>query len=369
MKLKYLLPASILLTQNVFLVESCLCSLLIAAGKFTCPSSPTCCESGFYAYDECGCCLKCAKAELQTCGGASGILGKCAQGLQCLKTCKSCKTVGSSAKPCIFPFTYADRTYDKCITRDSDTGQPWCATEVDADGWVVDHAWGDCDEGCPGTQFECDDSYFSIQEGKCIDVSVPGAIPNWFGAPVVKLLDPTERLVPAPRCLTKGKVERLYDNTCRCARGNTAVDTSPVTGLPRGNCTGLEDDKSDNLEKVWCFLENVRDPTNPESGCYPDVKWSERDGRYWSSLACFESPDIEGGVKRQENDHVPDVSSAFYDVKTAKYEEVKEKTSTVPTSTTATTQKIPIPVFEENLNEDEFASVLNTIFKSANRKE
>ena len=90
-------------------------------------------------------------------------------------------------------------------------------------------------------EFECDDSYFSIQEGKCIDVSVPGdvipiynvsawdwigqfgplligwwcndafaefrisfililgAIPNWFGAPVVKLLDPTERLVPAPR--------------------------------------------------------------------------------------------------------------------------------------------------------------------------
>ena len=76
-----------------------------------------------------------------------------------------------------------------------------------------------------------------------------------------------------------------------------------------------------------------------------------------------------GGVKRQENDHVPDVSSAFYDVKTAKYEEVKEKTSTAPTSTTTTTQKIPIPVFEENLNEDEFASVLNTIFKSANRKE
>ena len=85
---------------------------------------------------------------------------------------ESCKTVGSSAKPCIFPFTYADRTYDKCITRDSDTGarqfidiskcsmfislsfkgQPWCATEVDADGWVVDHAWGDCDEGCPGTR-------------------------------------------------------------------------------------------------------------------------------------------------------------------------------------------------------------------------
>ena len=52
-----------------------------------CPAPPTCCESGQYAYDECGCCLKCAKAELQTCGGASDILGLCAQGLQCLKTC------------------------------------------------------------------------------------------------------------------------------------------------------------------------------------------------------------------------------------------------------------------------------------------
>ena len=25
-------------------------------------------------------------------------------------------------------------------------------------------------------EFECDDSYFSIQEGKCIDVSVPGDV-------------------------------------------------------------------------------------------------------------------------------------------------------------------------------------------------
>ena len=41
--------------------------------------------------------------------------------------------------------------YDTCTTRDSDTGQPWCATQVDSEGWVVDHAWGDCDKGCPGT--------------------------------------------------------------------------------------------------------------------------------------------------------------------------------------------------------------------------
>jgi len=278
--------------------SACLCSLLIAAGKFTCPSPPTCCESGQYAYDECGCCQKCAKAELQTCGGASNISGRCGRGLQCLKTCLPCKTVGSQGKPCIFPFKYAGATYDKCTSRDSDAGQPWCATEIDEEGFVVDNAWADCLDGCPGTRLECDEKYFSIQEGKCIDVSVPGAIPNWFGAPAVKLLDPTADLFAAPVCKTKGAAGRLYDNTCRCSRGLSSTDYGP-SGQPRGNCTGLEDDQTDNLDKVWCFLENIRNPAEPKSGCYSDVIWSERDGRYWSSLACFHSPDIERGVKKQ----------------------------------------------------------------------
>merc|ERR1719228_2198358 len=111
--------------------EACLCSILIAAGKFTCPAPPTCCESGQYAYDECGCCQKCAKAELQTCGGAQEISGRCGGGLQCLKTCMSCKTVGSEGLPCIFPFKYGGETYDACTTRDSEGGQPWCATRID----------------------------------------------------------------------------------------------------------------------------------------------------------------------------------------------------------------------------------------------
>ena len=36
------------------------------------------------------------------------------------------------------------------------------------------------------TGLECDEKFYSIEEGKCIDVTVPGAIPNWFGAPAVK---------------------------------------------------------------------------------------------------------------------------------------------------------------------------------------
>merc|ERR1712106_1047592 len=109
-----------------------------------------------------------------------------------------------------------------------------------------------------------------------------------------KLLDPTTGLSTAPVCRSKGAAVRLYDNTCRCVRGETAVDLD-TRGTPRGNCTGLEDDSTDNLDKVWCFLENIRNPLEPKSGCYSDTRWSERDARFWSSLACFQAPDIEGG--------------------------------------------------------------------------
>ena len=214
----------------------------------------------------------------------------------------------------------------------------------------------------------CDDAFFSIQEGECIDVSVPGAIPNWVGAPVVKLLPPTPKLQPAPTCQSKGHVERLYTNTCRCARGSTALDVSPVTGLPRGNCTGFEDDTSDNLDKVWCFLENVRDPRDPQSGCYPDVKWSERDARFWSSLACFESPDIEGGVKRKVKDKSQDPVLTIKEdpefLIVNERESLPKRTTTSTPSTSSTFKPLPVPVFDE-LDDDDFASVLNTIFQSA----
>ena len=101
-------------------------------------------------------------------------------------------------------------------------------------------------------------------------------------------LEPATRdLFSAPICKHSKETIRLYDNTCRCARGPTAVDTS-TRGLVRGNCTGLDEDTDDNLSKVWCFLENVRDPLNPQSGCYSDITWSEKDGRFWSSIACYE---------------------------------------------------------------------------------
>lgn len=67
---------------------SCLCHVV---PNFSCPPPPYCCESGMYTFDECGCCLECAKSELQPCGASAQIDGtgggKCAKGLSCLKTC------------------------------------------------------------------------------------------------------------------------------------------------------------------------------------------------------------------------------------------------------------------------------------------
>ena len=85
---------------------------------------------------------------------------------------------------------------------------------------------------------ECNALRFSILVGRCINPSVPGAIPNWRGAPSFRLLEPTKDLFPAPHCSSKkSKERRKYRNTCRCSEGEDAVEIAP-DGKVRGNCTG-----------------------------------------------------------------------------------------------------------------------------------
>ena len=56
----------------------------------------------------------------------------------------------------------------------------------------------------------------------------------------------------------------------------------------------IDNNLRDDHDPVWCFLENVRDPANPKSGCYSDTRWSAKDGRFWSARACDGLPPIEG---------------------------------------------------------------------------
>jgi hypothetical protein len=59
------------------------------------------------------------------------------------------------------------------------------------------------------------------------------------------------------------------------------------------NANSVDNDDGDSVNPVWCFLENIRDPANPASGCYPDTTWSPRDGRFWSAEACKGLPPLD----------------------------------------------------------------------------
>ena len=99
LKLVILVLLGVLSINFDFCTGSCLCHVV---PNFSCPPPPNCCESGMYSYDECGCCLVCAKSELRSCGGGQNNQGYCAKGLACLKTC--CKYFKPTTYFCIFSF-------------------------------------------------------------------------------------------------------------------------------------------------------------------------------------------------------------------------------------------------------------------------
>ena len=49
--------------------------------------------------------------------------------------------------PCIFPFTYNDKTYNECSNSGGTCS--WCATKVDNSGAYIIGFWGCCNNVCP----------------------------------------------------------------------------------------------------------------------------------------------------------------------------------------------------------------------------
>jgi len=257
---------------------SCFC------GSSPC-QTPVCCESGQYTLDSCGCCLTCAKDDGQKCGGPFRTEGRCAGGLRCLRKCECKSNLGNN---CVFPFTFKGETHNKCTTSGSDNGAPWCATEVDADGEVVRNKWEDCEEGCPGTDFECNEGFLFNVEGECVNgTDAPGILEQLQRGPLAVTLDdiPSETNIKrAPFCPVGKSAKDVH--TCRCTKESTVKG---LDGNPKGGCVPpLNDIGIEDLEYGWCFLENVEHPENPTENCYEDVDWSAADGRFWSNLACVE---------------------------------------------------------------------------------
>jgi len=258
-------------------------SLSCSCGTFPC-QTPVCCPSGMYTLDECGCCLTCAKDFGETCGGPFQTAGTCARDLRCLRQCE-CKT--NTKKNCVFPFTYEGVTHNKCTNAGSENGASWCATEVDADGEVVRNTWEDCEEGCPGTDFECNEGFLFNIEGECVNgTQAPGLLSRIAEGPLAVILDnvPSETSQkPAPLCPVGKSAPQMKG--CKCVSGPV---TKGLDGNPRGGCIKpLADHGIEELEEGWCFLENLQDPSNPSENCYDDVEFSVADGKFWSAEACF----------------------------------------------------------------------------------
>jgi len=260
---------------------SAVTSLSCICGGFPC-QTPVCCQSGTYTLDECGCCLTCAKDEGEKCGGPFQISGTCAKDLRCLRKC-DCETVNK--KQCIFPFTYKGTTYNSCTNAGSENGAAWCATEVDDDGEVVRNTWEDCGEGCPGTDFVCNEGFLFNIEGECVNNTVtPDLVARH--SPLAAILDdlPSETSQKqAPLCPLGKSAAQMKG--CKCASGPV---TRGLDGNPRGGCIRpLADHGIDDLEHGWCFLENVQNPKRPTENCYEDTDFSVADGRFWSAQACL----------------------------------------------------------------------------------
>ena len=57
--------------------------------------------------------------------------------------------VAVNGEPCIFPFNYHGKSFDKCTHYDANFGKVWCAVAVNSGGDMT--TWKDCDtEACKG---------------------------------------------------------------------------------------------------------------------------------------------------------------------------------------------------------------------------
>lgn len=243
---------------------------------------PTCCESGEYVKDVCGCCPVCARPAGKRCGGPWGISGSCSKDHACLRSCE-CTTLPSATDStthrCVFPFTFKDVKYTGCTTTTSENGNRWCAYEVDENGVAVDGKWADCNDACPsdGEDYPCEESSLFNLDGTCVEASIEAKYAEEKPSFAFRIEAGAAVAEPAPVC--KNAIEA---SRCRCA---TSVSGEPVG--QKAGCTQTTDAAEGSLPSYgWCFLENIEDPSDPTKNCFADALWSHTHGRFWSHRAC-----------------------------------------------------------------------------------
>jgi len=308
-------------------------SLYVRVDSFSCPGPeyrgttpceiPKCCESGQLTTEFCSGCPTCAAAKEEECGaGFEAYQPNCAKDLACFTRCPVCttETPGDSnnkGNTCVFPFKYKGKTYQKCTKVDSDNGKSWCAfdirpgTEVPQDG----KHWGDCNEDCPGADFECNEQMLINIRGTCVSASEQNIrIARPYAHEFRSGLNVT---TPVRKCSQEPPYvhQRIKGGKCYCLAPRKGAEKQEGEGCTKktvqedafifdaANLPGVdgpppppprEDDPA--LSKGWCYLGGVKDPRyyEPEEHCYDDLQWSETEQKYWSTNACHDAP--VGGV-------------------------------------------------------------------------
>jgi hypothetical protein len=76
--------------------------------------------------------------------------------------CQYTECITTEDQMCHFPFKYAGRVYDTCITLGNNEGEPWCSTLVDQDNNHISGSEQICRPSCRVT--DCPIGYYRAEE-------------------------------------------------------------------------------------------------------------------------------------------------------------------------------------------------------------
>merc|ERR1712156_1298190 len=129
----------------------------------------------------------------------------------------------------------------------------------------------DCNQGCPGTEYECKKDDLFQYEGRCIDRS---KIEQTLVRSAAKVYIIDENLAE-----DNADVRRCTDSKdgtkCTCTKVQR-----PGKAEPGENCSKQQGSSG------WCFLDNVSNHEYPSENCFEDAYWSTLNGKFYSNLAC-----------------------------------------------------------------------------------
>ena len=98
----------------------------------------------------------------------------------------------------------------------------------------MSNKWEDCEELCPGTNFQCNENFLFNMEGVCVNgTKAPSLLRQAQAGPLAAVLDDIPSVTsqkPAPLC---PRTREAGQKNCRCTR---EALVKGLDGNPKGGC-------------------------------------------------------------------------------------------------------------------------------------